>query len=181
MKQNKNFFDELDQDWGDLIADVYTKSLKDKLNIKFSHENNKLLDDFINNTEYNMIRSFKLIRPTYKVLEINEYNEAFISRTLTVVTIGIIDYDSIEMEINNKKDKVTIQKNKDYILEKNVNGIHLNFVINYNRKNSNGFKFFYLYVINDMVSNGYDMYLEEYSNTFSDWINNSEIKIGDIL
>lgn len=26
MKQNKNFFDELNQDWGEILADTYTKS-----------------------------------------------------------------------------------------------------------------------------------------------------------
>ena len=187
MKQNKQFFDELEGRWGDVIADTYKQANSVDTTIKFSTEDNYLVDDYLTPSQTKGVRSFTIVNPVFEIMMIDEYNTRSFSSSGGDLTIGIKDYDYIQLDLGNKQLK-TQNKLETYELKYNHSGIHIYVTLLPNVKGT--FKFFDCWrEVGDVKEQrdfygqlaSHNMYMEKYDPKLDELLCKPDLKIGDII
>ena len=188
MKQKKNFFEQLEGGWEDVLADTYKQANSVNTTITFSTEDNKLVDDYLTPSQTKGVKAFTIVNPVFEIMMIDEYNHrAFSSSDNGDLTIGIKDYEYIDLELNSNQ-HVTQNKPKTYELKYNHSGIHLYVQLPHSVKGT--MKFFECWrELGDVKSQedyygqltSHNMYMEKYDPKLDEIFSKPDLKIGDII
>ena len=191
MKQN--FLDKLDGGWGDIIADTYKKYNSIDTTMTFSTEEGYLVDDYLTPSTKENIKTFTIVNPVLEILIKDEYvQRSFSSNKAGDLTIGIKDYDYIDVTFGNNGGSARIPKSDTYKLKYNNSGIHMYVQLSPNVIGS--MKFFECWrelgdVETDVETNqepyvqleSHNMYMEKYDPKLDEALCKDTLKEGDII
>ena len=182
------FLGDLDN-WGSVIGDAYADNYLINTTIKFEVEDNYLVDDYLTPSNNKNVKTFTIVNPVFEILMIGEYvQRSFSSNSASDLTIGIKDYDYIDVTFGNNSGSARIPKIDTYTLKYNNSGIHIYVQLSSNVTGS--MKFFECWrEVGDVEEmkeyygalECHNMYMIKYDPKLDAALCKETLKIGDII